>query len=274
MRLGAALQTRLQPIPSPALPPPCPRPCRQQAALVSKRFAALCCSPTLLRDVYAFICGMPDLDSFLSWLKAHGPHIRRLQFTVVPAQGEAKSNDAAVQRSLAAANCLATAGSTGKLEELEELELYWEAANTGCGLPAMRSLQRATLFGSGTLSLVYISPAIAGATALQSLKLCGDKLQFAAGARLPSGITRLWASFDGNLQGVKDMPNQVSGTCLSALLGHLPGHLPVQLTVAVVVVAATSCTTTSCRLPIPCSFSSCRTCSACSWTPAGIQPAA
>ena len=180
--------------------PTCGR--RQRAALVSRRFAALCCSPELLQEVEKpLLHSLPALHSFLAWLVRHGQHIQRLRLPAYCAQGEDENSWAA-----AVASCLAVVGAAGQLTELDAssglLHTEW--------LPAMRSLRHLRLSGN----LLRISLAIAGLTALQSLELDSEEIIFAAGARLPSSITRLVVAGDE----AEQMPDQVSSTRATLLL--------------------------------------------------------
>ena len=184
--------------------------CRQRAALVSRRFAALCCSPELLREVEASARhsqhSLPALHSVTAWLERHGPHVRRFHLSALPARGDDAGGFAA-----ALTACLEAAGAAG---QLTELELFSEEVRTEW-LAAMPSLRRLYLVGDA----LHISSAIGGLTALQSLDLAGDdnEMTWAAAGRLPTTITRLFVQADG----AEQMPYQASrGTLVCVLMGE------------------------------------------------------
>ena len=197
-RMPRGRRAALPPLPSPlplphaSLPPPnAARPaCRlRSVAPVSRRFAALCCSPKLLREVgTASIRCLPALHALSAWLARHGQHMRRFTFVV----GQAAEEQAG---SLIAAT----------------------ASSLADWLPALRSLRCLSLSGSP----LAIPPAISGLTALQSLQLTSYEICFAAAARLPTAITRLVVEIHG-LQEYdgREMPRQASrqGCCVAPWL--------------------------------------------------------
>lgn len=172
---------------------------RQRAALASRRFAALCCSPQLLREVETpELVSLPALHSLSAWLARHGQHVHLFDFTAELAWGGDEGSWGA-----AITGCLAVVGAAGQLEELTvhcwPLHTEW--------LPLMRSLRRLRLQGSP----LCISPAISGLTALQSLVLRGKQISIAATSRPPSTITRLLVKCDE----ADPMPSQVSTLALT-----------------------------------------------------------
>ena len=172
--------------------------CRQRAALTCKRFAALACSPHLLREVKIKYAFPPELHSLLAWLVRHGRHVCNLALKDV-LEGEPEST---IDGALAA--CLGAVGAAGQLEELSldgyKLHTEW--------LPALRSLRHLRLDGYP----LHISAAIGGLPALGSLELRSNDVCFAAGARLPPTITRLHVEAGND----EEMPEQVSGKWLLA----------------------------------------------------------
>ena len=180
-------------------PAAAPALCRQRAALACRRFAAVCCSPQLLREVRVEYPFPFELHSLLAWLVRHGRHVRKLALK----DGSGGEPESTID--VAVASCLAVAGAAGQLEELSlvyfsELHTEW--------LPALWSLRRLSLSGSR----LRISAAIGGLSALGSLELCSDNIMFTAGARLPPTITRLHVEAGND----EEMPEQVSGTWLFA----------------------------------------------------------
>lgn len=176
---------------------------RQQAALASRRFAALCNSHELLRELhFPAIWELRALHSLTAWLARHGRHAQQLSFTAD--RDEENEGVVIVDESgmaEAVASCLAAAGTAGQLSELS-VRLYGQPLHTEW-LSAMRSLRRLTLGGDNTL---HISPAISGLTALQSLQINADALRFGAGSRLPAAITRL--QLELGYEHLHDMPEQ------------------------------------------------------------------
>ena len=188
--------------------------CRQQAALVSRRFAALCCIPELLRDVATpYVDSLPALLSFMAWLVRHGRHVLRLDFTARPAPPLDEGCWTA-----AVVSCLAASGTAGQLAELQFSYLLPLPLHTEW-LAIMRSLRCLCLDGDA----IHISPAISGLTALQSLELSSmEIINLTAGARLPTSMTRLCVTTDG----AEQMPEQVK-------CGSTSGQTRLCLTVAV-----------------------------------------
>ncbi len=150
-------------------------------ALVSKRFAEAANSPELLREVdLSLYSDSLALQSLASWLARHGRHIRKLRFGE---DGYTDPSDEEDSTSEPLATCLQTVCAHG---QLQELDLAASAAFHTDWLSVARSLRRLSLSGT----LLHISPAIAGLTALQSLELdCA--LYFQDDAQLPASITRL-----------------------------------------------------------------------------------
>lgn len=98
--------------------------CRQRAALVSKRFRELCCSPELLQEVETpYVRSLAALQSFLPWLARHGQHVRRLHLSTDPAPGAEEGSWAA-----ALASFLAVAGAAGQLTEPVRMTAYMPTA--------------------------------------------------------------------------------------------------------------------------------------------------
>lgn len=168
--------------------------CRQRTALMSRRFAAAACSPLLLRRVdLPLLDSSSALESLAAWLARHGQHVRSLRYRCGPAHERFAQGLVS-----GTATCLTAAGAAGQLQDLcvyaalDELHTGW--------LCTMRSLTRLQL----SATPLSISPAIRGLTALQSLTLVGE-VDFKAGARLPTAITRLSVECD---ESGEDLPAQ------------------------------------------------------------------
>lgn len=128
--------------------------CRlRSAALVSKRFAALCGSPKLLRSVDAsLLSSLEKLCALTAWLAQHGQHVWRLTFQAPTAQAVA-----ADEGSTAAAlvGCLAAAGAGGALQTLTVLEGYVPSTEWLAAMPR-RSLRHLSI-DSTTAPLISFS---------------------------------------------------------------------------------------------------------------------
>ena len=168
------------------------RPCRQQLALVSKRFAAAVCSPELLRevDVRPRLTGMA---SFVRWLMRHRQHIWQLK--CAPSRKVLGGERGPITEALD--SCLPALGAAGQLQELE-LTDWWGGMEW---LASMRSLRR-LVFHSRRQQPV--SPAaLTGLTRLEELLLL-TAARFEPELRLPPSIT--WLEL---MRGRAAMPQQV-----------------------------------------------------------------
>lgn len=188
--------------------------------LVSKRFAALCRSPELLRDIDAgWVSSLVVVRSLTAWLVRLGRHVRKLKISF-PAFEDwdwHESEDAPP----AVAACLGAAGAVGVLEELS----VWSVPGSEW-LAAMPSLRRLVLMARGLGQELVVSPAIGMLTNLESLELGGRPIFWVEGCTLPASITRL------HLQDSEayDFPDQV-GACL-AQLPPAAGRRSLQLSAA------------------------------------------
>ncbi|PRW20972.1 p53-induced death domain-containing 1 isoform X1 [Chlorella sorokiniana] len=161
----------------------------RSAALVCKRFAALCCSPQLVRDIQAgYVGGLQKLRSLALWLQRYSPHLRELQFHS-QYDNEQDSAYTASYDALDAAmrSCLAAASAAGRLEylaiERSCFDLEW--------LPAMPSLRGLDLYYND--DPLRVSAAINALPALESLWLTStETITFEGGVSLPTTLTRLW----------------------------------------------------------------------------------
>ncbi|KAI7838886.1 hypothetical protein COHA_007351 [Chlorella ohadii] len=105
---------------------------RQRVALVSKRFAALCGSPALLRESEIYLCTFADADSAAAWLLRHARHVRRLELEIEDVEdvGPAASIATAI------ATCFAVAGAAAQLDELCVIVEFDLHTRSGCALCA------------------------------------------------------------------------------------------------------------------------------------------
>ena len=157
------------------------RTCRQTTALVSKRFAALACSPELLRQLNVRVRGLDGLASFLAFVSRHGGHVQQLKFSAVRKPAEATSATAA-----AATACLAAAGAAGQLTALEVHGIV-PATHWLASMRALGSLCLHPFSGIGQPT----TAALGMLTALQELQLFGSAASLEPGVQLPSSITWL-----------------------------------------------------------------------------------
>jgi hypothetical protein len=168
-------------------------------ALASRRFRQLCCAPELLRNIRVDALdakALPTARALLPWLMQHGAHVQRLQLRLT---GFAESDRSELASLIS--SCVTACGTAGQLQELELSSetplapLAW--------LPAMRSLQWLDV-GSYACELKLTADA-SGLTALQHMRLHGQRVIFAAPARLPLALTSLQLCGDGS----PEMPQQV-----------------------------------------------------------------
>ena len=151
---------------------------------MSKRFAALCCSPELLREVHAGADSLSALRLLTAWLAQHRLHVQRLYLTCPSGRARLRLPPAEASTFEAALTaCLMTVGTTGQL-----LELSVRGMGSAEWLAAMPSLRHLELCPYGTA--LHIPPAISTLTALNSLQLGADT-SFEPGVRLPLSITFL-----------------------------------------------------------------------------------
>lgn len=186
---------RRRSLPAPPLAPATSLPrCRlRSAGLVSKRFAALSCSPELLRSVdVGRLIGVSAVQSLTAWLARHGKHVRELSFDCYdPYFGhrlwDVHEEEAVTEAAVAA--CMTAAGTAGQLADLAA-----SGIRSTDWLSALRSLRQLCLSSDSISVPLRISPAISSLTALTSLSLYGDPIAFEAGAQLPASIEELCLS--------------------------------------------------------------------------------
>ncbi len=220
-----------------------------------QRFAALCGSPALLREVEVQLSSVSAADSFALWLMRHGRQVHTLNWAADarPALGGHAGSFAS-----AVATCLAVAGLVSQLDDLTIAITSCSGfhVRTDC-LRTMGSLPRLTL--STADAIACIAPAIARLTALQSLEVRGPVMRLPAELRLPSSITRLGVGYDGSAA----MLQQASfdAQCVESLLlaSIWLSEYPKRNAITV---------------PLACSFASWHSCSGSSFMSATTQPTA
>lgn len=159
--------------------------CRHTAALVSRRWHAAAHSPQLLADVLCPNADSRRLESLTAWLPRHGQHVRSLDLSCHPEDGE--SGPVTWQL----AGCLqafaAVAGS------LERLSLSAQSEPGLCVTPwaaALRRLVRLSLWADPCT--LRICSSLSGLTALTALTLSGTPVKIDAAVQLPPNVELLW----------------------------------------------------------------------------------
>lgn len=159
---------------------------------MSKRFAALCCSPEMLRNVcVSSVSRLLEVRSLTCWFVRHGRHVRKLNIYFPPFdiwdhddELDDWQYDERVLAPPAVAACLGAAGAGGSL-----VDLTVGGAPGSDWLAAFPSLRRLVLMEEDQQLL--LSPAIEMLTNLESLTLVGQPISWSEDLRLPASITHL-----------------------------------------------------------------------------------